>query len=191
MQWKLKKTNLFLLAWLLIWFVVLFVNQLYLKPRIESCYFYDDLQTFYKNYWSISLVLFILLLSTFFFGLRMRKKIDLINFASLIIYTSFLTLSLKDPVKNLMLLLNSATVKNKEALVYSMSRTGNDKYYFFYVEKNEFLNNFEDIKLLDLQRNQRKLKKTNLLKHNDTIQIHYNIGLLNIKYLDLSLKKSK
>lgn len=189
MQWRLKKINLFLLAWFLFWIVVLFTNQLYLKPRIDSCYFYNDIQSFYKNYWSISIILFFILLSTFFIGWRMRNKINLINFASLLVYTSFLTLSLKDPAKNLMLLLNSAFVKNKVALVYSMSRTGNDKYYFFYDEKKEFLNNFEDIKLIDLQRNQRKLKKTNLLKHNDTIHIDYKIGFLNIKYPNISLKK--
>jgi hypothetical protein len=168
-----------LIAYLLI-AILISVNLFVLKPILKENYFSDDIFDFEKNSWKytigISLVLFIA-----FTVYAFKKNILNLNF---IIY-NFIVVSLfalfgKALIDDALLYANLKIETKKYTKSYVVLRYDPNKVFHIYDKKSEFIVYEEQLKKIDSIRLKKRLKSLYSLQNNDTLNVDYKTGLLNV-----------
>ena len=163
--------------------ILISVDFFILKPILKENYFSDDIFDFEKNSWkyTIGISLFLFALSVVY---AFKKNILNLNF---IIY-NFIVVSLfaffgKALIDDALLYANLKIETKKYIKSYVVLRYDPNKVFHIYDNKSEFIVVEEQLKKIDSIRIRKRLKSLYRLQNNDTLNVDYKTGLLNIKFL--------
>lgn len=178
---KLSKTNVIL------YFIIgsLLCFQLFvMNPIIKEIYNYNDISNFEKNSWKYSFILqFFVFMISVIYSIK-TKKINRYFIISRIILLFIMSFIFKDLTDDLLLYLNSKVKVEKHIKEYIVLRYDPNKVFHIYDKKNEFIVLDEQLKKIDSIRMKKNLKSLFKLHNNDTLNIEYKVGILNVKYIE-------
>ncbi|MCL9810129.1 hypothetical protein [Flavobacterium luminosum] len=173
-----KKLIVYLIVTILICF-----NLFVLKPILKKNYFSEDILDFERNSWKytigISLVLLIAFTVYAFKKNILNLKFIIYNFIVVFVFSFFG----KASIDHALLYANLKIETKKYTKSYVVIRYAPNKVFHIYDNKSEFIVFEEQLKKIDSIRIKKKLKSLYNLKNNDTLNVDYKTGILNVKFL--------
>jgi hypothetical protein len=164
--------------------IIFSIEIFILEPVIKENYYYRDISNFEEKSWKYSIILALILNVAFtvyaYKTNALNRSFFLNNLIGVLIF-AFFTKVISD---NILLYLNMKTNKNRYTKSYVIRRDDSKKLLLIYDNRNQIIFSEEQLKKIESFRIKRKLKSLYLLQNNDTLNIHYKIGILNVKYLD-------
>jgi hypothetical protein len=171
-----------LLAYLIFGMIVS-LDIFVLNPILKENYFRDDISEFEENSWKYSIVISLILFITFtLFALkknRLNKSFIVYNLMAV----SLIAVFGKGLIDDALLYVNLKIDVKKYSKQYVVLRHDPNKVFHIYDNKNEFIVFEEQLKKIDSTRIKRNLTSVYNLQNNDTLNVDYKVGLLNVKFL--------
>lgn len=164
--------------------VLIILQFFFLDPYIKEKYFYIDVAAFKNESWSYSFILPSILVVIFIIIGFKRKIINrtfLFATSVLFLFSVFFSKRLTDDI---LLYFNSKIKIEKISKNYVVLRNDENKVFHIYDKKSEFISFDDQLNRIDSLRIKRNLKSLYKLENNDTLQVHYKIGFLKVKYLE-------
>lgn len=169
-------------AYLIVGFI-LSLNLFILKPILKDTYYTDDIFAFERNSWKytigISLIIFVVFT---FFALKKNKSnknFMIVNLMSI----PLIALFGKGIIDDALLYANLKIKTEKYTKSYVVLRQDLNKVFHIYDNQKEFIVSDEQLKKIDSIRIKNGLESLYRLQNNDTLNINYKRGLLNVKFL--------
>ena len=157
---------------------------LYLNPFLKGLYSSEDMRNFKQTSWKYSLLLSsLLLLIIIMIGVR-KKLITRKFFLNCILIFFLFTVFTKGLNDDILLYFNSKINIENYCKNYVVIRSDPNKVFHIYDKKNEFIDSDQLFEKINSKRLSRNLKSLYNLQNNDTLNIDYKIGFLNVKFLE-------
>lgn len=163
--------------------IIISLNLFVIKPILKDNYFTDDVFDFKRNSWKytigISLIIFVVFTIFAFKKNKLNRNFIIFNLMSITLITFFG----KGIIDGALLYANLKIKTEKYTKTYIVLRHDLNKVFHIYDNKTEFIVSDEQLKKIDAIRINNSLKSLYNLQNNDTLNINYKRGLLNVKFL--------
>jgi hypothetical protein len=179
----MKKVSRFKILNIIFLGLLMLLNIYYLKPFIDKVYLDFDVLAFKKDSWPYSIVVF-LIVSIIIVGYSYRiktEKLKIWTTCLLILASFYLSYLLKNFTDNFLLYLNTKISHENVVTIYKVIENKENKVFELYDNKT-FITSDNELKKINNQRIENKLKPIFDYKNNDTIRVNFNFGFLKVKY---------
>lgn len=181
----MKKINYYqIIPYLIVTLIVLF-NVLVLRPYVDLYYYDRQVIEFKKSSWFFTIVLALLILIVLIIYAFKKRKLNkpfLLNSLFVAVLFAFF---IKIWIDNALLYINTKFDNGTIAKSYTIRKFVDLDAPLFYDNKKEIPFSKNQLEKIEAARKMKNLKSIYLLKNNDTININYKIGFLNINYLEI------
>jgi hypothetical protein len=164
--------------------VIVTLNIFVLNPILKENYFRDDIFDFEENSWKYSIVICLVLFLIFTFFAFKKNQLNKKFLFHNLITVSLIAVFGKGLIDDALLYVNLKINVEKYTKSYVVKRYDLNKVFHIYDNKNEFIVFDEQLKKIDSLRMKRNLKSLYLLQNDDTLNVEYKKGLLNVKFLN-------
>lgn len=178
---KLSKSTL--VQYLIIGALII-LQFFFLDPYIKEKYFYSDVDAFKNESWVYSFILpsiFAVIIIVIGFKRKILNRTFLFGTSILFLFIAFFSKRLTDDI---LLYFNSKIKVEEINKDYVVLRNDENKVFHIYDKKSEFISFDDQLNKIDSLRIKSNLKSLYKLENYDTLQVHYKIGFLKVKYLE-------
>ncbi|MFB3388469.1 hypothetical protein [Flavobacterium sp. LAR06] len=112
---------------------------------------------------------------------KVVNRVFFLGTSILFLFTVFFSKRLTDDV---LLYFNSKIKVEEISKDYVVLRNDENKVFHIYDKRSEFISFDDQLNKIDSLRIKSNLKSLYKLENNDTLQVHYKIGFLKVKYLE-------
>ncbi|MDN4012789.1 hypothetical protein QX233_09975 [Chryseobacterium gambrini] len=170
--------------WVIIFIIILLLQDFFLKPFVKNLYLSDDIKNFKEFSWKYTVSAIIILAGIIIFISKKNVKpssIPLILLA-LIVFGSGFYFAFHSLVDNSLLLINSETKKTEIIKVYEVVYHKGKK--VFWLNNENSIHDKEDLQKINHYKVSKGLKSIFDLQNNDTVEVTFNKGWFDIDYLE-------
>ncbi len=170
--------------WVIIFIIILLLQDFFLKPFVKDLYLNDDIKNFKEFSWKYTVFIFTILAGIIIFISRKNITFSAVPLIllGLMIFGSGFYFGFHSLVDNSLLLINSETKKTEIIKVYEVVYHKGKK--VFWLNNENSIHDKEDLQKINRYRISKGLKAIFNLQNNDTVKVRFNKGWLGVNYLE-------